>query len=134
METYQPIYDAVRSKISNGDIGAAVETAVRDANLSHYVAMIAENFRCAAAEQERPCVLFRPSVGRDGNQWCALYGDDLMHGVAGFGDTPAEAMHDFDKSWRTNLLPPNAGGNATERSEGRVDHNVGRLTPGEEND
>ena len=23
-------------------------------------------------------------------------------------------------------LPPNAGGNATERSEGRVDHNVGR--------
>jgi hypothetical protein len=27
---------------------------------------------------------------------------------------------------------PNAGGNATERSEGRVDHNVGRLTPGEE--
>ena len=25
----------------------------------------------------------------------------------------------------------NAGGNATERSEGRVDHNVGRLTPGE---
>lgn len=27
---------------------------------------------------------------------------------------------------------PNAGGNATERSEGRVDHNVGRLTPGED--
>ena len=26
----------------------------------------------------------------------------------------------------------NAGGNATERSEGRVDHNVGRLTPGKE--
>ena len=29
-------------------------------------------------------------------------------------------------------LTANAGGNATERSEGRVDHNVGRLTPGEE--
>jgi len=26
----------------------------------------------------------------------------------------------------------NAGGNATERSEGRVDHNVGRQTPGED--
>ena len=25
------------------------------------------------------------------------------------------------------LTPSNAGGNATERSEGRVDHNVGRL-------
>ena len=25
-------------------------------------------------------------------------------------------------------VPPNAGGNANERSEGRVDHNVGRHT------
>ena len=28
-----------------------------------------------------------------------------------------------------DLFPPNAGGNATERSEGRVEHNVGRMTP-----
>ena len=108
MEVYQPIYDAVRSRISNGDIGAAVDAVMRDANLSYYVAMTAEAYRCAAAEQERPCVLFRPSLGRDGNKWCALYGEDLMHGVAGFGDTPAEAMHDFDKSWHTKLLTPNS--------------------------
>jgi hypothetical protein len=39
-----------------------------------------------------------------------------------------EATH-----WMPLPAPPsNAGGNATERSEGRVDHNVGRLTPGEE--
>ena len=31
--------------------------------------------------------------------------------------------------WR---LTHNAGGNATERSEGRVDHNVGRMTPRKE--
>ncbi len=33
--------------------------------------------------------------------------------------------------WRP-MLPTNAVGNATERSEGRVDHNVGRLTPGKD--
>ena len=25
---------------------------------------------------------------KDGNQWCCLYGRDLMSGIAGFGDTP----------------------------------------------
>lgn len=103
METYQPIYDAVRSRIGNGDIGAAIESAMREANIAHYVAMAAEAHRCAAAEYERPCVLFRPSIGRDGSKWCALYGDDLMHGVAGFGDSPAEAMRDFDKNWTAPL-------------------------------
>lgn len=29
----------------------------------------------------------------DGNQWCALAGNDLHEGVAGFGDTRAEAVH-----------------------------------------
>ena len=25
---------------------------------------------------------------KDGNQWCCLYGKDLMSGIVGFGDTP----------------------------------------------
>jgi hypothetical protein len=29
----------------------------------------------------------------DGNQWCALWGDDIQSGVAGFGDTPALALN-----------------------------------------
>jgi hypothetical protein len=41
----------------------------------------------------------------DGDKWCALYGADLATGVAGFGDTPAEAMHEFDKAWATKLTP-----------------------------
>lgn len=36
-DTYQAIYDATRSKINNGDIGSAVESAIRDMNLSFYV-------------------------------------------------------------------------------------------------
>jgi hypothetical protein len=29
---------------------------------------------------------------RDGDQWCALTGNDLQSGIAGFGGTPAEAL------------------------------------------
>lgn len=107
METYQPIYDAVRSKIGNGDIGAAVEAAMRDVNIAHYLSVIAENYRCAAAEQERPCVLFRPKVFIDGDQWCALYGENLQEGVSGFGASPAEAAAAFDAEWHRKLPPPN---------------------------
>ena len=37
MEAYQPIYDAVRSRLSNGDIGQAVEAVMREANVAGYV-------------------------------------------------------------------------------------------------
>lgn len=46
-----------------------------------------------------PHVLMRPALYPDGDSWCALYGKDLVTGVAGFGDTPAEAMSDFDNKW-----------------------------------
>ena len=45
----------------------------------------------------------RPKISIDGNQWCVLYGDNLQDGVAGFGNSPAEAMNDFDKNWRQVL-------------------------------
>lgn len=106
MESYQAIYDAVRSRISGGDVGQAVESAIREANLSHHAAMAAEVAREAALEQCRPSVLFRPTLSIDGNQWCALYGDDLQCGVAGFGDSPADAMWDFDRQWATKIQPP----------------------------
>ena len=43
--------------------------------------------------------LLRPSVTIDGNQWCVLYGDDLMTGIAGFGDTPYRAVLAFNNEW-----------------------------------
>jgi hypothetical protein len=51
----------------------------------------------------RPAILYRPKLSIDGNQWCALYGDNLQEGVAGFGDSPGEAMIAFDKAWWTKL-------------------------------
>ena len=59
-----------------------------------------------ATEQERarPFMILRPKIYPDGNQWCTLYGDDLMEGVAGFGDTPEKAALDFDKNWYGQTL------------------------------
>jgi hypothetical protein len=51
----------------------------------------------------RPSVLHRPKVYIDGNRWCALYGENLQDGVAGFGDSPSNAMYDFDAQWNKPL-------------------------------
>lgn len=59
----------------------------------------------ACAFMAAPHVRMRPRVFPDGNQWCCLYGDDLMVGVVGFGDTPELACSAFDKAWGT-LAPP----------------------------
>lgn len=103
MDAYQPIYDAVRSRIGNGDIGAATEQAIRDSGLSHYVERTAAAVQSAAAEYERPSVLYRPKLTIDGNQWCALYGENIQDGVAGFGDSPSDAMWAFDQAWHQKL-------------------------------
>jgi len=53
----------------------------------------------AALERKRPCVLFGARVFLDGDQWCALRGDNIQEGVCGFGKTPALAMIAFDLAW-----------------------------------
>lgn len=103
-ETYQPIFDAVRSKISGGNIGDIVAEQARSAlDISHQVEMVKHEFICAAMEYQRPSVMFRPALTLDGNKYCALYGDDLQSGCAGFGDSVEEAMRDFDKNWTAKL-------------------------------
>ena len=47
----------------------------------------------------RPSAVFRPALTIDGDQWCALYGQNLQDGVAGFGSSPEAAMADFDRKW-----------------------------------
>lgn len=109
-DTYQAIYDAVRSRLSNGDIGTAVAEAVNQqmAGLSWAIEGIKQEYVTAAFSQQntaeearRPSVLYRPAISLDGNQWCALYGDNLQDGVAGFGESPDAAMRDFDRAWIT---------------------------------
>ena len=72
-------------------------------SITHWAEMTAENVRLCftelVSEQMRPSVTMRPAISIDGNQWCALYGEDLQRGVAGFGDSPEQAMLAFDREW-----------------------------------
>lgn len=89
MNNYQAVYDAVLQAF----------------DISHARDLLQQEFLIAAAEMQRPSVLYRPALSLDGTKWCALYGRDLMDGVAGFGDTPAEAMAEFDREWREQRTP-----------------------------
>ena len=108
-DSYQAIYDAVRSRISGCDVSSVVENAAHDAfDFSHMKQIVQQEICIAAAEHARPSAVYRPSVYPDGNQWCALYGANLQEGVAGFGDTPADAMTAFDKAWATERIQSTA--------------------------
>lgn len=47
--------------------------------------------------------MLKPSIQRDGNQWCVLYGADLQVGIAGFGDSPHMAIMDFNAQWYNKI-------------------------------
>jgi hypothetical protein len=99
-DQYQAVYDAVRSRIGGCDIGSAVADVVRQQfDISFAVQACVQDVACSFAEHARPSAVYRPSLSIDGDQWCALYGANLQEGVAGFGDTPALAMSDFDRNW-----------------------------------
>lgn len=109
-DTYQAIYDAVRSRISGGNIGDAVADVARDAfDISRLMVSAGQEISCAAENianaMTRPSVLFRPALSADGTSWCALLGVNLQEGVAGFGDTPEKAMRAFDEAFLNERTP-----------------------------
>lgn len=97
-DTYQAVYDAVRSRLGGCDIGAAVESAMRNENVGHYFQQTCYEMQSAAQEHGRPSAVFKPTLTQDGNAWLAVLGD-LPTGVVGCGDSPAMAMADFDSAW-----------------------------------
>lgn len=70
----------------NGHIAAA------EVNIYHYSCQI-----------NRPSFLLKPRLSIDGNRWCALCGDNLQDGIAGFGKSPELAYEDFDNNWYKQL-------------------------------
>jgi hypothetical protein len=66
----------------------------------------AQEMQLTAMDQRAPHVLMRVRVFPDGDQWCALYGEDLQMGVAGFGKTPENACANFDHNWKQQTLAP----------------------------
>lgn len=96
-DNYGAVYDAVRSKISNGNIGDAIESALRNANLSHYADMASRAAQEAAGEQMRPCVVFKAVLANSGagdTAWSATFGD-----LIAYGPNPQMAMWNFDIAW-----------------------------------
>ena len=105
-DSYQAIYDAVRSSIRGGDIGAAVrDIAFQQFDISHMKAMLQQDFSIAAQEMARPCVVFKPTLSMDGDVWCVLLGEHIASGLAAFGKTPAEAMTNFDQAFYKERTP-----------------------------
>lgn len=109
-DSYQAIYDAVRSRISNGDVGDAIrEVAFRQFDISNATHILTQEISCAAANiadaMSRPSVLYRPTLTAYGASWRALLGDNIQVGVAGFGDTPEKAMRAFDEAFLNERTP-----------------------------
>lgn len=67
--------------------------------IAHAADMVRVAWQELAWEQQRPSILHRPALFKDGDMWCALLGDDLQVGVAGFGPTPAKALYAFDTAF-----------------------------------
>lgn len=105
MSYSQEIYDAARSRISPID-GSSIERIAQDAfDISYAKQLMQQEIAAVGYEYQRPCVVFRPSLSIDGSMWCALLGDDLQTGVAGFGETPAAAMTAFDQAFWKGRTP-----------------------------
>lgn len=114
-DSYQAVYDAVRSRM-HGDFAGAVQSAARGAfeGFSYVPQHMQQEVYVVSGEMTRPSVLFRPSIQIDGDHWCALYGANLQEGVAGFGDSPGAAMRAFDEAWNAKLKPRTEASGTTE--------------------
>lgn len=84
-----------------------------------------------AVERSRPSAIFRPTLGKDGNMWCALYGSNLMEGVSGFGESPDLAMHDFDRNWCKRIEATPVEGTEGRRGQMISETRLGELADGE---
>ena len=97
-DSYQPIYDAVRSRIHGCDISEIVRSAVGEA-FSRADFHIQVCMQEIASEYTRPFVVFRPSIAQDGDAWICCLGANIQEGVVGIGDTPDKCARDFDLAW-----------------------------------
>jgi len=41
------------------------------------------------------------TISLDGDQWCALVGDNIQEGVAGFGNSPVEALENLCQEFKS---------------------------------
>ncbi len=63
--------------------------------LEHYEAMCNLNIEA----EYKLFSMLKPKLYKNGNKWCVLYGEDIQSGIAGFGETPNEAICDWNSAW-----------------------------------
>lgn len=107
MNDYQAIYDATTRALmgAGGKVSAGVQQAFGEAGGQAYAAAQAwmgAGYDVGTA-MTRPSVLYRPRIFINGGMWCALYGENVQDGVAGFGNSPEAAMANFDAAWTAKL-------------------------------
>jgi hypothetical protein len=83
MDSYQAVRDAAQQAFDISYVTQAATEAIHE----------------VSREMTKPSVLMKPDLRKDGNAWIALYGENLAIGVVGCGETPAQAMDDFDVAW-----------------------------------
>lgn len=61
-------------------------------------------------DQQRPCHMLKATLVKTNHGWCAYHGDLQFDEslITGIGDSPAEAMRQFDFSFFTKLSPEEA--------------------------
>ena len=73
--------------------------------MSNAISIVTDHFIDVAERQTAPSVIYKPKLTLDGNMYCALLGDCLHDGVAGFGETAEKAFLDFDDNFRNSKAP-----------------------------
>ena len=63
--------------------------------LTQYASAMEEH----ALTLNKPHLLYKPKVYKDGDTWFALLGENIQEGVVGMGKNPGEAMLNFDNAW-----------------------------------
>lgn len=94
-DNYEAVYAATRSAWSGFSGHSLLQTVVQQFDISYPKQLIQQELLRAIEEYKRPSVLYRPALTNHGKMgWRAYYGS-----VAGCGETPAQAMADFDRKW-----------------------------------
>ena len=79
------------------------DSAITKSTLEQVAYKIQDELINVADFMKEPSVLYRPRLFIDGDKWCALYGENIQDGVAGFGSSPERAMLDFNNQWSKTI-------------------------------
>lgn len=77
-----------------------MEPFLLDSHQRYHLVMALQDI---CSQHLRPSTIYKPRVFPDGDMWCALHGENIQEGVAGFGKSPALAMDDFDTNWHKEI-------------------------------